>query len=185
MVDKRRRTMWLTAGILSFFMSALWLTLLSVLVSNLDGACRGALTFLSSWTGIKTIEGASNFIYLLVIYSIMAITINLITGCIYLKISKFENRKFTLYKGRLDGILVLHFLFGGIFVPFFVAIASIVTVRTMRKHANAEIEKTLPFDIAKMSQQIQQVKRAYFVGDIATKDEYMRQINLILENHSK
>lgn len=177
--------MWLTAGILSFCMSIAWVVLLSFIVSNLEDSYQGALSFLSSWTGINTLSGAINFVYGVLVYSIIAITVNLISGCIYLKISKFENKKFTLYKGRLDGILIFHFLFGGILVPVFVGIASIVTVRTMRKHANAEIEKTLPFDMAKMSQQIQQVKRAYFVGDISTKDEYMRQINLILESYSK
>lgn len=177
--------MWLTAGILSFCMSACWLVLLSFLVSNLESSSQGALSFLSSWTDIKTIQAATNFVYVLLVYSIVATTVNLMAGCVYLKISKFENKKFTLYKGRLDGFLVFHFLFGGVFVPLFVAMASIITVKTMRKHANAEIEKTLPFDMAKMSQQIQQVKRAYFVGDIATKDEYMRQINLILESYSK
>lgn len=170
MIDKRRRTMWVTASLLSFCMSTMWLVLLSFFVSNLSSL---------------TASHSANLMYAALVYSIMATTVNLIAGCMYLKISKFENKKFTLYKGRLGGILVFHFLFGGVVVPLFVGIASIITVRTMRKHANAEIAKTLPFDIAKMSQQIQQVKRAYFVGDISTKDEYMRQINLILESYSK
>ncbi len=185
MIDKRRGVMWLTAGILSFTMSACWIVLLTFLVSNLERTYSGALEFLSSWTPITTLGGATNFINIILIFSVVAIVINLIMGGLYLKISRFENTKFTLYKGRLGGILVFHFLFGGAFVPVFVGIASIASVRTMRRHANQEIEKSLPFDIAKMSQQIQQVKRAYFVGDISTKDEYMRQINLILDSYSK
>lgn len=185
MIDKRRGTMWLSAGVLSFTMSACWMVLLTLLVSNLENTYTGALSFLTSWTPIHTLQGATNFINIILIFSIIAIVINMIMGGLYLKISKFENTKFTIYKGRLSGILIFHFISGGFIVPVFVAIACILSIKNMRKHANAEITRSLPFDIAKMSQQIKQVKRAFFVGDISTKDEYMRQINLILDSHSK
>jgi len=185
MIDKRRWKIWLTAGVLSFATSACWIVLLTFLVSNLEKSYTGALGFLSSWTSINSLQGATNFINIVIIYLVTAIVINLIMGGLYLKISKFENTKFTLYKGRLYGILFFHFAFGGFFTPIFVAIACSSSIKNMRKHANEEITRNLPFDIEKISQQIKQVKRAYFVGDISTKDEYMRQINLILDSYSK
>ena len=185
MIDKRRGAIWLTAGVLSFVMSACWMTLLTFLVANINESYTAALNFLSSWTSIHSLQGATNFINFILIYLVIAIVINLIMGGLYLRISTFENTKFTLYKGRLCGILAFHFAFGGFFTPIFVAIACSSSIKVMRKHANEEIAKNLPFDIDKISQQIKQVKRAYFLGDIATKDEYMRQINLILDSYSK